>query len=218
MITEQTNNDNTAQDAVTSNRTISLEYSETLYSAVKRHANEKGITLEKAFLQLTTDALKLTDLMRGVVTEISPDVKGQLKDITLSALKQHQETLIPVSNDNEAPTEEAAAVVNDNQIIFSATPELKDLISQINETRAQNGLAPVEQSLAELLLHWSENLGDNSVFKPTTGMEYDWFKKNIIALGEQERKSNGAQSNLISKEGDFLGKYYRVVKTLSNNA
>lgn len=190
------------------NKTIELSYSEQIYNDVKQYANEKGVSIEAAFIELAITALKAGDLMRGVVKDIAPEVQDQVRNVVLQALKQHDEEKVvvvapEVVEDKPQVTTENEPEQNDNVISFEAKPEIKELVAEINKARENKGLAPLEKSLCEVLLHWGENLGDYSSFNETTGLDLAWFKSKLVELGLLEREANGAASNLIETTGIF---------------
>ncbi|MBW7913376.1 MAG: hypothetical protein H3C54_06690, partial [Taibaiella sp.] len=102
----------------------------------------------------------------------------------IQALKKYEEEKQPVAPVPipEVQPEMTIPAINENQVSFDATPELKEMIAQINKKRAVKGLAPLEKSLAEILYHWGENLADYSSFGESTGLYYTWNKSKKAEL------------------------------------
>lgn len=179
-------------------KTINISLTETQHADVKAYANENGISIEQAITALTTGALRTGKLMSGVITEISPAVQEAVKTLQLEALKQYDEQKATVAA--PAPMEVA---VNEDIITFKANADVREIIAEINKVRVLKGLAPLESSLCELLLHWAETMGDYSSFANTTGLEYSWYKSKMAELALAEREANGAKSNVIVTKGIF---------------
>lgn len=195
----------------TSFTNVTFKVTEKENDRILNYANSKGITTQDAVTQLVNMALSAGDLNNGQVHSFSNGAQNQIRAIMLNSLAKHDEQLAA----KEEPI--APLVLQDNETIFRTTPEIKDIIGQINVTREKVGLGPLEMSIAELLLHWSENLADHGSFKPSTGISYDNFESIIKTLALKEREANGCASNLVERSGSFLSiSTYKVVDVNNN--
>ena len=196
-------------------KTIQLNISEGQFSDVKAYANDNGVSIEQAYIDLANRALKAGQLMAGSVSTFSPEAQETIKALQVEALKKYDEdkvAAIPAPAPTPEPTPVPEATGN---IIFTANDDIKELVNKINETRRLKGLAPLEQSLAEMLLHWGQSLSDNSGFNDTTGLDFSWFKSKATELALAEREKTGAQSNVIVAKGIFSS--YSIVETPTEN-
>lgn len=184
-------------------KTLNINLSEAQHAEVKKYANENGISIEQAITNLTTGALRTGKLMSGIVTEFSPELQEVVKALHIQALKKYEEEKQAATPAPEVQPETTIPAVNENQVSFDATPELKEMIAEINKKRAIKGLAPLEKSLAEILYHWGENMADYSSFGDTTGLDFSWFKSKMAELALAERDANQAKSNVIVPSGLF---------------
>lgn len=190
------------QDETTKN--VDIRLSEALHSELRDYANTTGNKLDISIVDLIKTALRTHKLSNGIVSDATPEFFEKLKDIVGETV-----ATTPVNIAEVQPQQEAIVTVekNEDEVSFVADADVRAVITRLNAARSIRGLAPIEQSICELLLQWCIALGEYSSFKKVTGEDYDTFKTEIKQLAHQERERNGIPSNLIDAKGVFSASY-----------
>lgn len=191
-------------------KNVDINISEALHSELRDYANMTGNKLDVSIVDLIKTALRSNKLSNGIVTDATQDFYSKIKSIVGEAI-----TITPVTVAENDSQPQVTIEQNEDEIRFIADANVRALINRLNHARSERGLAPIEYSLCELLLHWSIALAEYSSFKKATGEEYDNFKTEIKELAHQERIRNAIPSNLIDVKGLFSASY-DVVNTPKN--
>ncbi len=189
--------------------TIPVQIPVDLFNQLVILSNEKNISVGALCLDLVQKATNSELLADGTISDISDDaqelIKGLSYDAVLEALRIYNVAKGPaLEDDAETPIEPGT-------LVFKTNSEVTDLVKQMNERRITKGLAPLENSICEVLFHYSFHMADTEVFEPTTGMKHSKFKATMKALALNEREANGAQSNIIDTASIFSS--YKIVDT-----
>jgi hypothetical protein len=198
---------------------------------IKKAVDESGMSISDfvKYKVFNDNPVKPT-LENEVIQDVLPDAERE----ALENLVSKQREQIAIINDelykektkntdlsNSIPkpidTEKLIAdAINDfskDKLIFVADVEIQTLVSTINENRKLKGLAPLQNSIVELLFFYFRKLNNEDLFRATTGLSFsDDFYENIKALALSERERNNAASNII--ESGFFG--YDMVDTSDN--
>lgn len=153
----------------------------------------------------------LISRQRAQIAELNDQIY-KLK--TAEPVQEKPQVEAAVYVDTEKIKADAITEFMNGKLAMSATDELKKIVEQVNSFRKTKGLAPLEQSLAEILLHYSNSLDERDIFRKTTGMNYNDFYTQMEQLALDERTANGIQSNIIEDTG-LLSSLYKIVDTKS---
>lgn len=202
--------ENTSLQQEGATKNVDLNLSEALHSELRDYANITGNKLDVSIVDLIKKSLRIHKLSNGIITDASPDFLDKIRSIVNQVVAS-----TPV---NVIETEPQAVIIerNEDEVIFIANANTRALINRLNNARLERGLAPIEQSLCELLLQWCIGLGEYSSFKKASGENYDSFKTEIKALAHEERSRNGIPSNLIDTKGVFSASY-DIIDTSKNS-
>lgn len=188
----------------TATKTVNVDLPEGLYLELKDYANDKGVKLEDALLGLMTTSMRTDKLNNGIVSDFTPDLFTRLRGVVSDTMKN---TPIAVEITHPEQPVHVNTVEDENTIVFTADADLKSVVARMNAHRVTKGLAPIENSLCELLLHWGSNLGDNSIFKATNGEDISSFKDYMTDMAYAERERNNIPSDVIKSKGAFFSTF-----------
>lgn len=172
--------------------------------------NEKTVvaaeTIEDILPDAEREALeKLVSKQREQIASLNDELyKEKTKNTDLS-------NSIPKPVDMEKLKADTIAEFSNDKLIFIAVPEIQIMISTINEYRILKGLAPLQNSISEVLFYYFRKLNNEDIFRKTTGLEFsDEFYENIKQLALIEREKNNAISNIIESNFFMYSSYYDI--------
>lgn len=197
----------------TATKTVNVDLPEGLYLELKDYANDKGVKLEDALLGLMTTSMRTDKLNNGIVSDFTPELSDRLENMISSTLKN---TPFRVTLDEPVTQPSTETTLDDNTMLFVADVDLKHVIARMNAHRVTKGLAPIENSLCELLLHWGVNLGDNSIFNAVNGEDLSSFKDYMVDMAYAERERNNVPSDVIKAKGAIFSSF-TIVDTPKNS-
>jgi len=168
---------------------------------------ENGVDMSTLCVDLIQKAVNIQLLSSGTINDLSEEAQDIFRTVSLEAVLDGLRIYnVPKAAPTVTESSNPDVILSDGEILFTTTPDVKDLVRQINEHRIKKGLAPIEKSICELLYHYGLTMGDYHVCQDVTGMSYNKFTAVFKTLGLNEREQNGAQSNLIDT-GMFLSKF-----------
>lgn len=194
--------ENIVENTVT--KTVNVDLPEGLYFELKDYANDKGVKLEDALLSLMTKSMRTEKMNNGIVSGFTPDLFDRLGGIVSNAMKN---TPITVEMNHTEQPVKVNAVEDENTIVFAADADLKSVVARMDAHRVTKGLAPIENSLCELLLHWGVNMGDCSIFKAANGEDLASFKDYMVEMAYAERERNNVPSDVIKAKGAIFSSF-----------
>lgn len=157
--------------------------------------NSKNISV--LCVELITSALNVNMLGSGTINDFSEEAIDVLKTANLESVLEGLRIFNVAKSAVPAGDENITLTIGKDDVVFKTTSDVKDYVTQINAHRIKKGLAPLENSICELLYHYGLTLGDYSICEDVTGIPYSKFVAIFKTLGLNEREVNGAKSNMI---------------------